>query len=106
MNWVTTSIYEKLFRAVVEGKKRHIWVAGGTAASETFSILQLLYLMGEYAKSPILISVVSKSIPHIKRGCLRDFQRILGDAFDITRFNRTDLIYTFANEAKIEFFSA
>jgi len=102
----TTSIYEKLLQATVEGKKRHIWVAGGTAASKTYSILQLLYLMGEYAKSPMLISVVSESIPHIKRGCLRDFQKILGDSFDIARFNRTDLIYTFGSGAKIEFFSA
>jgi phage terminase large subunit len=62
--------------------------------------------MAEYAKSPMLISIVSESVPHIKRGCLRDFQKILGDNFETDRFNRTDLIYTFDSGARIEFFSA
>jgi len=44
-------------------------------------------------------------MPHIKRGCLRDFQKILGTAFQLDRFNRTDLIYAF-NSVKVEFFSA
>lgn len=41
----------------------------------------------------------------MKRGCLRDFQKILGATFDDNRFNRTDLIYSF-NHAQVEFFSA
>jgi phage terminase large subunit len=100
----TTSIYEQLAQAWID-KKRHIYLEGGTAASKTWSVLQLLYLIADHAKSPLLISCVSESIPHIKRGCLRDFQRILGDAFDLNRFNKTDLIYSFS-QARLEFFSA
>ena len=56
-------------------------------------------------KAPLLISIVSESMPHIKRGCLRDFQKILNGAFRLDRFNRTDLIYSF-DYVKMEFFSA
>jgi len=104
MRLITTSIYEQLAEAWLD-RKRHIWVEGGTAASKTFSILQLLILIARSAKSPLLISIASESIPHIKRGCLRDFRRILGDTFEEGRFNKTDLVYRFS-QAQIEFFSA
>ena len=68
-------------------------------------MLQYLIILGLQVKAPLLISVVSESIPHIKRGCLRDFQKILGPAFRLDRFNRSDLIYTFPH-ARTEFFSA
>lgn len=100
----TTSIFDQLSQAFRDSK-RHIWIEGGTAASKTWSILQYLIILGISVKAPLLISIVSESIPHIKRGCLRDFQKILGDAFDLNSFNRTDLIYTFKS-ARIEFFSA
>jgi len=100
----TTIVFTKLVQAFRDGK-RHIWLEGGTAASKTWSVLQYLAIIGLQVKSPLLISIVSESIPHIKRGCLRDFQKILGSAFRIDRFNRTDLVYSF-DHVKIEFFSA
>ncbi|MFA5558608.1 MAG: terminase large subunit [Methanofastidiosum sp.] len=105
MELTTTSVYEKILDAY-HSRKRHIWVVGGTAASKSYSILQLLILKATCAKKPILISIVSESIPHIKRGCLRDFEKILGDAFDQNKFNRSDLIYTFPGGTKVEFFGA
>ena len=78
----TTRVFEQIMKAWLY-KKRHIWISGGTAASKTFSVMQLLILIAQYTKSPLLISCVSETIPHIKRGCLRDFERILGDAFDL-----------------------
>lgn len=56
-------------------KKRVRIVQGGTSASKTISIL--LYLIG-YAqtdKTATLTSVVSESVPHLKRGVIRDFKR-------------------------------
>ncbi|MDP2683387.1 MAG: hypothetical protein Q8P28_11450, partial [Deltaproteobacteria bacterium] len=100
----TTVVFEQLIEAWDTGK-RHVWVEGGTAASKTFSVVQLLVLIAEKAKFPILISIVSESIPHIKRGCLRDFQNIMGDNLIPNNYNKTDFIYTF-DFAKIEFFSA
>ena len=75
-------------------------------SSKTFSIIQLLTIiaMSNYFSAG-LISVVSESIPHLKRGAIRDFQTIMADTFDDSAFNKTDHIYKFKN-AKIEFFSA
>ena len=105
MNLTTTRIFEELAQAW-RNKKRHIWVCGGTASSKTFSILQLLIMIAQNAKSPLLVSIVSESMPHIKRGCLRDFINIMGPTLDSSKFNKTDFIYTFPSKAKIEFFSA
>lgn len=104
MDWKTTKIYEQNLKAYLEGK-RHIWNEGGTSSSKTWSLLQILILIAEYTKEPLLISVVAESIPHIKRGAIRYFLNIMGDDFDPARFNRSDYIYDFG-KAKLEFFSA
>jgi phage terminase large subunit len=54
-----------------------------------------------------LTSVVSESIPHLKRGALRDFKNILqGHKYwKDDNWNATDSIYTFETGSQIEFFS-
>ena len=104
MKWVTTSIYEKNAQAYLKGR-RHIFNEGGTYSSKTYSILQLLILIATYAPQPLLISIIAESVPHIKRGCLRDFINLMGADFDPSKFNKTDSVYDFGN-GKIEFFSA
>src|SRR5690606_25803641 len=54
------------------------------------------------------ISVVSESIPHLKKGALKDFLKIMRSTnrYVDERYNKTDRIYTFANGSYIEFFSA
>ncbi len=91
--------------AAYRGGKRRALNEGGTSSSKTYSILELLILIAEKAKSSFLISVVSESLPHLKRGCIRDFKNIMGDSFDDTRYNKTEQTYTFGN-GKIEFFPA
>jgi phage terminase large subunit len=68
--------------------------------------MQLLIFLASYSKRKILISVVSESVPHLKRGVLRDFEKIMAETFDAKRWNRTDHIYTFPNGVQLEFFSA
>lgn len=54
------------------------------------------------------ISVVSESIPHLRKGAMKDFLKILkatGRYID-QNWNRTHLTYTFSNGSYIEFFSA
>jgi phage terminase large subunit len=49
---------------------------------------------------------VSESLPHLKRGCIRDFFRILDESEDNNpRYNKTEHIYNF-DKGKIEFFGA
>lgn len=82
-------------------------VCGGTSASKTITILMILI---DYAQSTHgeLISVVSESFPHLKRGAMRDFLNIMEAQgyFSEGRWNKTDYIYTFETGSKIEFFSA
>ena len=101
----TTRIYEDNAQAWVGGKRRAL-NEGGTASSKTWSILQLLVLIAQNAKSPLLISVVSESLPHLKRGGIRDFFKILDeDPKSCPRYNMSEHVYTFGNGV-IEFFGA
>jgi phage terminase large subunit len=88
-------------------KKRIRIVQGGTSSSKTFTILPFLI---HYAiKNPKSeISVVSESIPHLKRGALKDFLKIMDwtDNFNPNNFNKSNLTYSFSNGSYIEFFSA
>lgn len=88
-------------------RKRIRGVAGGTSASKTISILMWLI---DYAQSVPneLISVVSESFPHLKRGAMRDFLNIMEghNYFKDNQWNKTDYTYTFETGSKIEFFSA
>ena len=105
MKIMTTRIYEENAQAWVGGKRR-VLNEGGTASSKTWSILQLLILIARYAKNSLLISVVSESLPHLKRGAIRDFFRILGESPDNnTSYNKTEQTYRFG-KGVIEFFGA
>lgn len=90
-------------------KKIHI-VQGGTSASKTISILLVLITLAQEdpLTSPTLTSVVSESIPHLKRGAIRDFYNILAAQgyWKDANWNKTDSIYTFENKSQIEFFSS
>jgi len=81
-------------------------VKGGTSASKTISILCLLidYAIKNAGKE---ISVVSESIPHLRRGALKDFLGILNglNRYKDNQFNKSTLKYTFTNGSYIEFFS-
>jgi len=82
-------------------------VAGGTAASKTISIL--IWLIGYAQKSEgELISVVSETLPHLKRGAIRDFLSIMEShgIYQSNSWNKSDFTYTFPTGSKIEFFSA
>ena len=88
-------------------KKRIRIVQGGTSSSKTFTILPLLI---QYAiQTPNSeISVVAESIPHLKRGALKDFLKIMDwtNNFNPSNFNKSNLTYKFSNGSYIEFFSA
>ena len=88
-------------------KKRIKIVQGGTSAGKTYGILPIL--IDKACKQPNTeISVVSESIPHLRRGCLRDFLKIMKSTqrFVDERYNKSLLKYEFANGSFIEFFSA
>jgi len=98
----TTSINK-----ILSLKKRIKIIQGGTSAGKTFGILPIL--IDKCAKEKGLeVSVVAETIPHLRRGALKDFLKIMrwtNRYFD-DRFNKTLLRYDFANGSSIEFFSA
>lgn len=87
--------------------KRIRTIPGGTSAGKTFGILPIL--IDRAIKSPGLsISVVSESIPHLKKGAIKDFKSIMlaTGRWRDEAYNKTDRVYTFANGSYVEFFSA
>ena len=104
----TTAVFAKNIKAY-NSSARLIANKGGARSSKTFSILQLLLLIALKSKKALLISVVSESFPHLKKGCLRDFCMILEiegmrEGVDYI-YNRTDSIFKIG-KCSIEFFSA
>ena len=82
-------------------------IQGGTSAGKTFGVLPVLIDIA--AKNPLTeISIVAESIPHLKRGAMKDFKKIMLETgrFIDSRWNATDFKYNFANGSQIEFFSA
>jgi phage terminase large subunit len=82
-------------------------IQGGTSAGKTFGVLPVLIDISTKTKLTE-ISVVAESIPHLKRGAMKDFKKIMIETgrFVDSRWNATDFKYTFANGSQIEFFSA
>jgi phage terminase large subunit len=82
-------------------------VQGGTSASKTISILLHLIHEAQSDEKPTLTSIVSESVPHLKRGAMRDFKNILKahHYWKDKNWNVTDSIYTFETGSQIEFFS-
>lgn len=81
-------------------------VRGGSSAGKTIAILMILidYAIRENYKE---ISVVAESIPHLRRGALKDFLNILKltNRYDDRKFNKSTLKYEFSTGSYIEFFS-
>lgn len=88
--------------------KRIRLLAGGMRASKTISVLLYLIARCQTDKVPTLTSIVSESMPHLRRGAMRDFETILTahHYWDPSRWNASNFIYTFETGSKIEFFSA
>lgn len=100
--FILTTAIKKMSRL----KARKRVVQGGTSAGKTFGILPLL--IDKAIKEPNLeISVVSESIPHLRRGALKDFLKIMImlNRYRDNQFNKSTLKYTFGNGSYIEFFS-
>ena len=78
---------------------------GGTRSGKTYSILQYLLLeglKGSYGKC----SVVSLSFPHLRRGALADWLKIIEPLMDFIDYNKSTHTFILPHGNVIEFFSA
>jgi phage terminase large subunit len=94
-------------RKILKLKKRVRVVQGGSSSSKTFSIIPILITYADDNPNKE-ISIVAESIPHLRRGAIRDFVKImeLVGMFDPNAWNKSTLTYKFPNGSFIEFFSA
>lgn len=89
----------------MKGKRRV--VQGGTSAGKTFGLVVIL--ADRAIRTPGLeISIVGPTIPHLKKGALKDFKKALMmlNRWDENRWHGGDSKYTFTNGSYVEFFSA
>ena len=94
---------------------------GGSSSGKTYGTVFVLILLAhdpEYreqilgknwpslASKPLRISIVSDSLPHIKKGALRDFKSNMMELniWNTDHWSATDFIYTFRDGSYIELF--
>ena len=81
-------------------------VQGGTSAGKTIAIL--LDELNEAIEQPgLLTSIVTDTMPNLRRGAMRDFLRIASwtGVLQYSDWNKSNSIFTLPNNSTIEFFS-
>lgn len=92
-------------QSAIDAGYRIIVHQGGTRSGKTYGIQDLL--IGLAYRLNTTISVCSISLPHLKKGAMRDWQELMEakGSYDPMRHNMTDRIYTYPLGGYIEFFS-
>lgn len=93
-------------KKILQLKKRLRIIQGGSSAGKTIAILLILIDAAQSTKNK-LISVVSETLPHLRRGAIRDFLAIMEahKYYKDERWNKSEYTYEFETGSKIEFFS-
>lgn len=78
---------------------------GGTRSGKTFSLTQYLIYLAFTARYSI--SVCSIAFPHLRKGAMRDWRKIMEDfkLYDPANHMKTEQMYTYPTGSYIEFFS-
>ena len=95
-----------LFKRNLNAKTRYVLNEGGTRSSKSYSIMQVLYYIAAQSQKPIIISICSETMPHLRKGVMRDFFVMLesNGLYNETNHNKSESTYRI-NKATIEFFS-
>lgn len=103
MTFTETSALHKILRM----KNRLKIIQGGSSAGKTIAILLILIDRAQREKGKTF-SVVSETMPHLKRGAIKDFLAIMEGHgyYKDSNWNRSDFFYLFETGSRIEFFSA
>lgn len=96
-----TNVFERNQSA----RTRFVFNPGGTRSSKTISLAQLMYMIA-VNKHNVVISIVSETMPHLRKGTMRDFFWWLENEgiYDHKSHNKTENIYKVGSSI-IEFFS-
>ena len=98
----TSDIYFKN----LEAKTRYIFNEGGTRSTKTYSLNQIAYTLAGESPTPVIFSIVSETMPHLRKGAMRDYLSFLkkNNLYSEKDHNKSENIYS-VNESIIEFFS-
>jgi len=98
----TSDIYFKNMAA----STRYVFDEGGTRSTKTYSLNQVAYTLTGESPVPIIFSIVSETMPHLRKGAMRDFFAFLkkNNLYFEKHHNKSDNIYQ-VNKSIIEFFS-
>jgi phage terminase large subunit len=107
MDLKTSKVFDDILRAWRDGDRR-ILLEGGTSSTKTYSAIQALIVIAMKLEKPKLISCVSESMPHMKRGVIRDFFNILDESPDNNPYySKTEFMYARPEwNGTFEFFGA
>ena len=97
-----TNVFQKNWDA----STRFVINIGGSRSTKTYSILQLLIVKALESETPLVISIVRKSLPSLRISVMRDFFDILKslDLYAVEAHNKTENTYMLGSTL-IEFFS-
>ena len=97
----------KQFYEALESNQRLKIFQGGSRSGKTYSIMQYLLYLITITKEPLVISVIRKTLPALKRSVLRDFLNISKDTgiYWDGIFNKAENTFSY-NGHTLEFFSA
>ena len=97
-----------LFRANMEAKERVVVNQGGTSSGKTYSIMQVLFVMG-IEQAGLIMTVVGQDIPNLKKGSYRDAKALLASSSALSLWyptiNESERIIRCINGSIIEFTS-
>jgi phage terminase large subunit len=100
--------FTSVFYALLDGiqENRYVILYGGSSSSKTISILQYIFLYCmKHDRKRVVLS--AESIPKMKRTILADMRDFVMKTFwDESRFNITEMRYTFENGTKMFFVPA
>lgn len=92
----TTTAFEKICAL----KKEVRIIQGGKGSSKTISILMLFILLAISKRDNLILSIVADSLPNLKSGAIRDFEKILKSWGLFRKFsiNKTDRTYSYTTD--------
>ena len=103
----TTSLFDWNYGEWKGGGHKVIINSGGTYSSKTYSLLQLLFVIG-ISESGSTLTVVADTVPNLKKGAFRDFLGIISSRMCknfVKSINMSDRVVYLVNGSLIEFCS-
>lgn len=102
-----TSVYTKLCEAVSDNNVKIIVSEGGARSSKTYSAIQVFHNLASSYTSPNTFSIVSETLPHLKKGAIKDYIDILltDNIYSERTHNKSSNSFS-VGKSTIEYFSA